>query len=258
MYRSISWKKAGVIVALLHVSAYGGLIALNKYKSAVARAERDKQPVVATDTTSSMWPENRPKPKIVAYPKILSKKIVETAKSKSFQEYIAETSANLLIFKDNTWKYFQNTFTDLEDTYHDTVKQVEVARKQTEAVTKKKVAQKSNLPKTVPIVRAEKPKTVSIVRAEKPKTNNTVVQRRVVVQDDSREEVVREVVRTVPIPDNTVYYSSQTSSTPSRRYSNSKLDYNNIRYTYEQITTDPYTGRVSRWTVVGPSPLSTY
>jgi hypothetical protein len=204
-----------------------------------------------------MWPENRPKPKIVAYPKVLSKKIVETAKSKSFQEYIAETSANLLIFKDNTWKYFQNTFTDLEDTYHDTVKQVEVARKQTEAATKKKVAQKSNLPKTVPIVRAEKPKTVPIVRAEKPKTNNTVVQRRVVVQDDSREEVVREVVRTVPIPDNTVYYSSQTSSAPSRRYSN-KPDYNNIRYTYEQITTDPYTGRVSRRTVVGPSPLSTY
>ena len=86
MYRSISWKKAGVIVALLHVSAYGGLVALNKYKSAVARAERDKQPVVATDTTSSMWPENRPKPVIVAYPKVLSKKIVETAKSKSFQE----------------------------------------------------------------------------------------------------------------------------------------------------------------------------
>lgn len=258
MYKPISWKKAGVVVVLLHVSAFGGLIALNKYKSAVARAERNKEAVVAADTTSSMWPENRPKPRIVAYPKAVSKKIIETASNRSFQDYIAEKTADLIIFKNNTWKYFQNMFTDLESTYNTTIKKVEVAKKQTEAATRKKVAEKSNLPKTVPIVYGEKPKTVPIVRAEKPKTINTVVQRRVVVRDDSREEVTQETIRTIPIPDNTVYYSSRTSSAPSRRYSNSQPDYSNIRYTYEQVITDPYTGRVSRRTVVGPSPVSTY
>lgn len=267
MYKSISWKKAGVIVVLLHVGAIGGLMALNKIKSSIHRAEREKEreQLLANPNKSSMWPELKVKPQVVAYPKQVSKKIIDTASDRSLQEYIAEKTAYLLTLQGRLRKYFEG----LVDLGNETAKEVVAAKKQTQEAIKKKVEVKSKPMTTVPIVRAQKPVTVPIQRpVSKPKptpdSSNVVVQRKTIVYGDSntslaeREEIVQEVIRTMPMPDSTVYYSSQQATRPSRRYSSPQPDYNNIRYTYEQVVTDPYTGRVTRRTVTGPPPLGAY
>jgi len=271
MYKSISWKKAGVIVVLLHVGAIGGLMALNKIKSSIHRAEREKEKeqLLANPNKSSMWPELKVKPQVVAYPKQVSKKIIDTASDKSLQEYIADKAANFLVARDNIGKYFEGLFIDLQKTFDTTTKEVVAAKKQTQEAIKKKVEVKSKPMTTVPIVRAQKPVTVPIQRpVSKPKptpdSSNVVVQRKTIVYGDSntslaeREEIVQEVIRTMPMPDSTVYYSSQQATRPSRRYSAPQPDYNNIRYTYEQVVTDPYTGQVTRRTVTSPPPLRAY
>lgn len=267
MYKSISWKKAGVIVVLLHVGAVGGLMALNKIKSSIHRAEREKEKeqLLANPNKSSMWPELKVKPQVVAYPKQISKKIIDTASNNSLQEYIAEKTAYLLTLQGNAREYFE----ELTELGNKTAKEVVAAKKQTQEAVKRKVEVKSKPMTTVPIVRAQKPVTVPIQRPiSKPKptpdSSNVVMQRKTIVYGDSnaspveRDEIVREVVRTMPTPDSTVYYSSQQSSKPSRRYSAPQPDYNNIRYTYEQVITDPYTGQVTRRTVYGPPPLRAY
>lgn len=265
MYKSISWKKAGVIVVLLHVGAVGGLMALNKIKSSIHRAEREKEKeqLLANPNKSSMWPELKVKPQVVAYPKQVSKKIVDTASNKSLQEYIAEKTVSIIAIRDGIRKYLEG----LEDLGKKTAKEIVVAKKQTQEAIKRKVEVKSKPMTTVPIVRAQKPVSVPIQRPVSkptPNSSNVVVQRKTIVYGDSntssveREEIVREVIRTMPTPDSTVYYSSQQSSRPSRRYSAPLPDYNNIRYTYEQVITDPYTGQVTRRTVTGPPPLRAY
>ena len=268
MYKAISWKKAGIIVVMLHVGAFGGLMALNKVKSSIHRAEREKEreQLLANPNKSSMWPEPKVKPQVVAYPKEVSKKIIDTASNKSLQEYIAEKTASIIMFRDSIRKYLEG----LEILGTKTAKEVVVAKKQIQETVKKKVEVKKPSMPTVPIVSAQKPVTVPIQRPvpkpkSTPKSSDTVVmQRKTVVYGDSDitpaeiEEVTREVIRSVPMPDSTVYYTSGESSRPSRRYSTSQPDYNNIRYTYEQVITDPYTGQVTRRTVTGPPPLRNY
>ncbi len=155
MNRSISWKKAGVVVVLLHIGAAGSLIAINKIKSSIHRTQRDKekQQLLASTNSSSMWPERKDKPKIVAYPKEVSKKITDTVSNKSFQDYIAEKSASFLIARENTKKYFEDVYADLEKIFVTTEKEVTQAKKQTVKAIEKKVAQKSGLPVTVMIGR---------------------------------------------------------------------------------------------------------
>jgi len=265
MYKSISWKKAGVIVVMLHVGAIGGLMALNKVKSSMHRAEREKEreQLLANPNKDSMWPELKVKPKVVAYPKEVSKKIIDTASNRTLQEYIADKVAYILTLQSGARKYFE----ELTELGNATMKEVAEAKKQ----IKKKVEVKSE--PVVAVARVEKkPAVVAPVQRpiSKPKprptpsSENVIVQRKTTIYGNpntapvEREEMVREVIRTVPMADSTMYYSSQGSSKPSRRYSTPQPDYNNIRYTYEQVITDPYTGQVTRRTVTGPAPLKAY
>ena len=251
---SISWKRAGAIVILAHVGALGGVMGYNKYKSSVYRTEREdrnQQYLANAGEVKSVWPGDKEAPKIVARPKELSKKIINTVSDKTLQEKVAEKAANLLTFRESSRKYLEGVYNELEDTYNTTVKEVTKAKEETIKATEKKLAIKEPTTKK-PLISKEVTTKVTTKPAQtpkpktKPKTDNIVYQRKTttrgnsIMTEEEKKEVIRQTLSSKP--------DMITQYPPSP-------DYHNLRYTYERVMVDPHTGRTTRQIVRGPVPI---
>jgi hypothetical protein len=268
MYRSISWKKAGVIVVLLHVAGIGALIGFNNITSHLRRVEREKAKtqqlakLSEPEQQQASWPEPEGK-KILVYPKQIAKKVTDTVESKSLQDSTAEKITSILETAVGVKDNITNTYQEAKDLYTSTTEKLTQAREQTVAKAKEKIATKpvlanktSPTPKPTPRkIKTNKPSSSQTVYREVKEYNSENNQR-------MREEFIttRRVVPAEEIPtieqmveksyDVYVKNSGYVTSRPGQ-----EPNYKTLRYVHEQVVRDPYTGAQRVVRIVGPPPL---
>jgi len=242
MYKPISWKKAGVIVLLLHGAVFGGVVGLNQVKSKMYRAEREKQKeILLSQDTKDMWPVANGK-KVATYPEKVSKAIVATTSNQTLQDTLADALASIVKVREGAVEKAK----EIEKVYKETEIKVKNNKKQLAEKVEKRTtpvstpAPKPAIVKTVP---APKPAIVKTVPAPKPTPSSTTIHTSTIkhVYQGTKKEVKEEFLETrMPVV---------RSNRPK------EPDYSTIRYTYEEIVIDPYTGRQKRVKVIGPAPL---
>jgi hypothetical protein len=256
MSKPISWKRAGIIVVLLHVGGFGLLMGVNNIKSRLHRAERQKENERLLAQSSSQddksWPASNLPQRVVAYPKKLAKQVTEEVSSKPLQEAAAEKIATVLNTATSVKKEVETTYTDLQKLYLETTKKLETAKQQTVARAEKKIAVKPSTPEPRPVVVKRQPTP--------PKPKPTPVYTRKTVPQPTTTTVVRKSTYTYKKPESSIdpvyeYTEEIKRATPPP---NNELDYNTLRYSYEKIVYDPETGRQQRVRVMGPMPIGVH